>query len=137
MNFLKKCFKKQVEITSVENMTLTLHGMRGGTVYKIANKNDKTELLFYREVYSKGEVTLELEKTTVFDTQAFVELMNTCGVMGWNNFHGKHPRNVLDGIMFKFTATVNGGEIIKADGSANFPKGYKDFVNHLNKTLAE
>ena len=43
----------------------------------------------------------------------------------------------MDGIMFDFTATVNGGQTIHADGSANYPKGYNEFVRELNKMLAE
>lgn len=128
-------YKKTV--TSVETMTLTLHGMRGTSVYEIADEAGKTELRRYREIFSSGESILELEKSTVCDTQEFIELMNTCGVIRWDGFHGKHPKNVKDGIMFIFTATVNGGQAICADGSANFPKGYHEFVRELNSMLAE
>ena len=63
--------------------------------------------------------------------------MNNCSVIRWDGFHGEHPKNVKDGIMFDFTATVNGGQTIYADGSANYPKGYNEFVRELNKMLAE
>lgn len=124
-------------VTSVESMTLTLRGMRGGFVYEIVNEANKTELWYYLERYSGEETLLELEQSTVFDTQVMIELMNTCGIIHWDGFHGKHPKNVLDGIMFNFMATVNGGLTICADGSANFPKGYHEFVRALDEMLAE
>ena len=124
-------------VTSIEAMTLTLQGMRGTSVYEIAEVDGKTELRRFRKVYSKGEDTLELEKTAVCDTKDFIELMNNCSVIRWDEFHGEHPKNVQDGIMFDFRATVNDGKEIHADGSANFPKGYHDFVRELNKILTE
>ena len=124
-------------ITSIETMTLTLQGMRFCNVYEITNEDGKTELRRFRKVYSNGVDTLELEASAVCDTTDFIELMNTCGVIRWDGFHGKHPKNVMDGIMFDFRATVNNGQEIHADGSENFPKGYHDFVRELNKILAE
>ncbi len=64
-------------------------------------------------------------------------MMNTCGVLCRDGFHGKHPKNVSDGDMFNFTASVNGGQVIRADGSANFPKGYQDFVNYPDGLLTQ
>ena len=124
-------------ITSIETMTLTLQGMRFCSVYEITNEDGKTELKRFRKVYSNGVDTLELEASVVCNITDFIELMNTCGVIGWDGFHGKHPKNVKDGIMFDFRATVNNGQEIHADGSENFPKGYHDFVRELNKILAE
>lgn len=124
-------------IISVESMTLTLQGMRGTSVYEIANENGKTELYRYQKVYTGKEDVLKLEKSAVCDTQEFIDLMNSCNVGRWDGFHGKHPKNVNDGIMFDFMADVNGDQTINADGSANFPKGYNEFVAALNKMLAE
>ena len=124
-------------ITSLESMTLTLQGMRGSSVYEVISDSQKTELNIYREVFSNGEYVLKLEKSTVCDTQEFIKLMNDCNVIRWDGFHGKHPRNVKDGIMFDFTASVNEGQTIHADGSANFPKGYNEFVRALNDMLTE
>ncbi len=124
-------------VTSLETMTLTVRGMRGGYVYTIADDEGKTELSLYREVYASGEAVLEIEKSVACDAQAMVELMNACDVMHWDGFHGKHPKTVKDGIMFRFTASVNGGQTIQADGSANFPKGYREFVRELDHMLAE
>jgi len=124
-------------VTSIETMTLTLQGMRFCSVYEITNEDGKTELRRFRKVYSNGADTLELEASAVCDITDFIELMNTCGVIRWDGFHGKHPKNVKDGILFDFRATVNDGQEIHADGSENFPKGYHDFVRELNNILAE
>lgn len=125
------------KIETVESMTLTLQGMRGTSIYEIEVQNDKTELKLFREVSVDGAWVKKLEKSAVVDTKVFVELMNTCKVNSWNGFHGEHPKNVQDGIMFEFKATVNGTKTISADGSANFPKGYSDFVRELGRILAE
>ncbi|MBR2080526.1 MAG: hypothetical protein IJ980_02695 [Oscillospiraceae bacterium] len=118
-------------------MTLTLRGMRGGYVYKFEGESDVTELRRYREAYSGGEDELVLESSVPCGVQTMIELMNTCGILRWDGFHGKHPKNVSDGIMFRFEATVNGGQEIFADGSANYPKGYHEFVRDLDAILAE
>jgi len=132
------CAKKSdISVTSVEAMTLTLNGMRGSFVYEIANEGDKTELRYYRKVYAQGEDILELEKSAVCDTQELIDLMNTCSIIKWDGFHGKHPKNVQDGIMFVFSADINGGQTVHAEGSANFPKKYNEFVRALNTILSE
>ena len=124
-------------ITSVETMELTLRGMRGGTVYKFDTQTDPPELCRCREKYSGTEDFLELEKSIPFSHEMMIELMNTCGIPRWDGFHGAHPKNVSDGIMFRFEASVNGGHTITADGSANFPKGYNEFVRTLDEMLAK
>ena len=129
--------KAQKAVTSVETMTLTLRGMRGGYVYKFDGEGDATELRRYRETYSGGEDELVLESSVSCGVQTMIELMNTCAILRWDGFHGKHPKNVSDGIMFRFEAMVNGGQEIFADGSANYPKGYHDFVRNLDAMLAE
>lgn len=124
-------------VTSVETMTLTLRGMRGGYVYKLEGEGDVTELRRYRETYRDGKDELALESSAPCSVQTMIDLMNTCGILRWNGFHGKHPRNVKDGIMFRFTASVNDGQMIFADGSENFPKGYHEFVRTLDAMLSE
>ena len=109
----------------------------GGVVYTLEGEGDTTQLRRYRETYRGGEDELVLESSVPCDAQTMIELMNTCGILRWNGFHGKHPKNVSDGIMFRFEATVNGGQEIFADGSENFPKGYREFVRALNSMLAE
>ena len=128
--------KEQITVTSVEAMTLTLHGMRGSYVYKFEREDDTTEVRRYRVVYSGEEDELALEARVPCSMQTLTELMNTCDIPRWNGFHGKHPKNVSDGIMFDFTAEINGGLTIRADGSANYPKGYSEFVRALDEMLA-
>ena len=124
-------------VTSVETITLTLRGMRGGYVYKLEGEGDVSELRRYRETYRDGKDELVLELSVPCDVQTMIALMNTCGILRWNGFHGKHPKNVSDGIMFCFEAEINGGQTIRADGSANYPKGYHEFVRTLNEMLAK
>ena len=124
----------QKNVTSAGTMTLTLRGMRGSYVYKF--EGDVTEVRRYREAYRDGEDELVLESTAPCGVQTMIELMNTCGILRWDGFHGKHPRGVKDGTIFTCTATVNGGQTIRAEGSANFPKGYHEFVQALNEMLA-
>ena len=124
-------------ITALETMTLTLQGMRFCNVYEITNEDGKAALRRYRKRYSNGADTLDLEASAVCDMSDFLALMNTCGVICWDGFHGKHPKNVKDGTMFDFRATVNDGQEILAHGSENFPKGYHEFVRALNQILTE
>ncbi len=122
-------------VTSVEGMTLTLNGMRGEWVYQF--DGDTEELRRCRVVYSDGEDELLPEASMFCSKQTMLDLFSTSEIQHWNGFHGEHPKNVLDGIMFHFEAAVNEGQIIVADGSANYPKGYHDFVRTLNEMLAE
>ena len=66
---------------------------------------------------SSNKSSLVPEASAVVDTAEFVELVNNCGVIRWDGFHGKHPKNVHDGEMFRFSACVNGEKTIEADGS--------------------
>ena len=109
----------------------------GGVVYTLEGEGDTTQLRRYRETYRGGEDELMLESSVPCGVQTMIELMNTCGILWWDGFHGKHPRSVKDGTMFIFKATVNGGQEIFADGSENFPKGYREFVRALNSMLEE
>lgn len=124
-------------IETVESMTITQQGMRGTYVYEIEVEKDRTVLNLFSEVFRDGADVRKLKKSAVVDTATFVALMNSCKAYKWNGFHGEHPKNVLDGIMFQFTASVNGGKSIRADGSANFPDGYKDLVRAIDQMLAE
>lgn len=124
-------------ITSVETMSLTLHGMRGGCVYQFENQGNQTELRRSRERFKNRETILELEASVPCSTETMLALMNRCGIGRWNGFHGEHPKRVHDGVMFVFSAAVNNGQIIKADGSENFPDGYYEFVRTLDEMLAK
>jgi len=122
---------------SAESLTLTVRGMRGTVVYQWADEGETSRLTRYRETYSGEEWVLQPEKQVCCPAGEMLRLMNDCGVSGWNGFHGKHPKNVQDGDMFVFQAAINQGESIRAEGSANFPKGYREFVAALNRLLSE
>lgn len=130
--------KKQTNaIESVQEMTLTLIGMRVTQVYKIDCADGNAQIALLRKVYEKNADHLEPEKCTDRPEQSLMALMNSCGVLYWNGFHGPHPKNLHDGTMFQFSAAVNQGQTIHADGSENFPKGYREFVRTLNEWLTE
>ena len=129
----RKNFSEAVE--TIENMKLTLRGMRGSHVYIFDGA--QSELQRYAEKYSGEETILVLEASALYNEQKMIDLMNTCSVISWDGFHGKHPKNVQDGIMFDFSATVNSGRAIVADGSACFPKGYGEFVKTLDEILVK
>lgn len=124
-------------VTSVEAMKLSTSSYHsGGTVYEIADKDGKIELCRYRVIYSGHEEDFELVKSAVCDTQEFIDLMNTCGVTRWDGFN-KDSFSVMDGTSFHFSATVNDGQTISAEGYSKFPKGYSDFVGGLESMLEE
>ncbi len=110
--------------------------MRESFVYKITAEGDTVQLIRFREVISDGQLTLFPESRTSCDAAAMISLLNATDIIRWDGFHGKHPRGVRDGIMFTFSASVNGGRTVRADGSANFPKGYRELVRTLNAMLA-
>ena len=135
MNFLIK--KGNNYITSVQDFTLKISNMRTTYLYKIRHNDNAQKLERYQEFFVNGEVRFDLEKSSYCTNDEIIELMNNCKVMKWDGFHGKHPKNVSDGTMFSFTATVNDGQIIRADGSQNFPKGYCEFVRALDEMLSD
>lgn len=124
-----------VECFFVREMTLTLTGMRGEWVYQF--DGDTEALRRCRVVYSNGEDELVPEASMFCSKQTMLDLFSACEIHRWNGFHGEHPRDVLDGIMFRFEAAVNGGQTICADGSANYPRGYHDFLRTMDEMLAE
>ena len=133
----KRIKRADSSVSAVSAMTLTLRGMRGTQVYTLANENGKTELRLYRSFFSDGKSVLKLEKSAECALETLIEQMNACGVLRWDGFHGKHPKKVQDGMMFCFQAVVNDGQSCRADGSANFPKGFHEFVQKLNRLLTE
>lgn len=134
MDILRFFRKEQVD--SVREVSLHTAGMRATHQYVIKPESGQLRLERYREVFTDGQIRMVPEKSVMWETEALVALMNECRVLRWDGFHGKHPRGVLDGIMFQFSATINGGRTIRAQGSANFPKGYLEFVQALDRSLA-
>ncbi len=124
------------EISSFDEINVHISGMRFTKEYEIINKGEDTKISLYNMNYSDGEEKRILEKTAETGTEEFIEFLNFCNFGSWNGFYGEHPKNVRDGIMFNLTATINEGEILRAEGSENFPDGYRDFIKELDRLLS-
>lgn len=137
VNKLKALFSRPAvkEIKTVEMLHLRINTMRSSVEYEIKG-GPRPVLSLYRLGYGDREAAA-LEKSVTCDQATPADLLNACGVCRWDGFHGKHPRHVSDGTAFRFHATVNGGVDIRADGSQNFPKGYRELVRALDDLLAK
>ena len=125
------------KVTSIEKFWLRISGMRFEVVYEMLETGDNVEITLYRIAYVNRKDSKIAEKSAVCEVEEILELLNSCNVMGWNGFHGDHPRHVCDGEMFSLVADVNRGLQIKAEGSENFPRGYKELIARLNQILNE
>jgi hypothetical protein len=123
------------KIGSFDIITLRETGMRGSKEYEIVMKDGKAEVSFYRIKYTQGKDCRVLDRRAVCSVETVIGLLNDCNILSWNGFVGKHPKGVLDGIMFTFEAIVDQGEKIYAHGSENFPKHYRDLRNGLYEIL--
>lgn len=124
-------------LTSFEKITLRVIGMRYDMEYEILNKPPKAVLSLYQISYRDGTNKRVIEKSAVTDTEMMLELFNLCKIISWDGFRGDHPKDVKDGVMFKFQAEVNEGQTVYAEGSENFPQGYREFVSTLNLILRD
>ena len=127
--------KPPEEIRSFETINLRISGMRVTQEYEIICRSEETEISLYKLYYANGKDERRLEKSATLKTEEMIEILNFCKISGWNGFKGEHPKNVSDGDMFRLEAIINDGERIYAEGSANFPKGYIEFIKELNKML--
>lgn len=119
---------------SFGTLTLSISGMRVMCEYEIVNKGDCAEFSYYVRYCASEGMERRLEKRAERPVTEALELLNACGVYGWDGFNGKHPRGVLDGEMFSLKAEIN-GERIYASGSQNFPKGFREFRDGLYNIL--
>ncbi len=124
-------------VTDIELLTLRLSGMRVTEEYEIKADSDRAEISYYTFSYANGQEEKVLRKRAECDTAAVIEALNSFDFISWNNFHGKHPKGVLDGRMFSLSATLNGGQNLTADGSENFPKHFKEFEHWLYEILKD
>ena len=124
------------KITSVEQVNLRINGMRVTEEYVIEG-GDPARISLSRFSYADGKEVRKPEKNIFCSPDALLDLLNSCNVLSWDGFLGRHPANVTDGDIFMFTAAVNGGTTIRAEGSANYPRGYGEFVRTLNQLLSE
>ena len=129
--------KNKEEITSFQIVTLHTSGMRLTAEYEIVMKGNDAEVSEYFIRYSKNKDERVLERRAVISAEAALGLLNDCRLISWDGFHGAHPRGVLDGTMFSLKAVVNEGRVIKAEGSQNFPKRYREFTDGLYGILSE
>ena len=127
-------FRQEI-ITSFSEIRLRISGMRITEVYEILCRGDEAEISQYWVRYVDHEDRLELQKRETAPTGDVLDVLNRCSVIKWDGFSGKNPPHVLDGTMFNFSATVNGDRKIRADGSNNFPKRYRDFTDALYRML--
>ena len=132
---IKKKKKKNSQIESFEIITLHTSGMRYSADVEIVMKGDAAEVSQYQIRYRYPEDERILEKRVSVSCDTMLKLLNECRLLSWDGFHGKHPRGVRDGTMFSLNAVVNGGKIIRAEGSQNFPKHYRNFTDGLYEML--
>ena len=129
-------FFKKKQVSSFDILLLRESGMRFTREYEIKNEGGSCVITLYDIYYEKNETARRVLKTARCDEGAVIELLNGCDILKWNGFRGAHPKNVHDGIMFTFTAAVNGGEKTEASGSENFPENYRKFKEGLIGFLA-
>ena len=123
------------KITSFERITLHISGMRFRSEYEILMKGTQAEITQYSIRCSKDGDEKVPEKSALCSKYEMLDLLNKCSLLSWDGFHGKHPKGVKDGIMFSLQAVLNGGKTIKAEGSENFPRHYRDFTDGLYSLL--
>ena len=124
-------------ITSCESIYMRISGMRVTQEYEILHIDSGAEISdYWMRCASGGGMERELQRRVCCPDTQLLELLNQCDILKWNGFHGKHPHGVLDGEMFSFRAVVNGGETIQADGSANFPKNFREFRRTIDQILS-
>ena len=126
---------KTDQIESFEIVTLHTSGMRFTAEHEIVMRGSDAEITEYaiRYVDHTDERVPQAQK--VCSVQQVLRLLNDCRLLNWDGFHGPHPKHVRDGTMFTLTATVNGGRTIRAEGSENFPKHYREFTDGLYALL--
>ncbi|MBR1591214.1 MAG: hypothetical protein IJ657_09115 [Acidaminococcaceae bacterium] len=135
--FVSQSFGKGNEkIASFEIVTLRLSGMRFTTEYEIVMKDKDAQIVEYEIRYGKEEGRVP-RRQTVCSVDKVLKLLNDCELVAWDGFYGAHPKNVRDGIMFTLKATVNGDRKIKAEGSENFPRHFREFRDGLHAILTQ
>ena len=118
-------------VNSFERVFLSLQGMRISEEYEITCNGEQSTVERYQMFYNTGKEERRLTGKAGVSTASVVSKLNECNILKWDGFHGKHPKNVLDGTMFQFEATLNGARTVKADGSQNFPKHFSEFETWL------
>lgn len=126
---------KSEKTADFEYIRIHMSGMRSQSEYELNCRGPKTEILRYAIRYRNGEECKEPVGSASCETAAVINILNEYGFLGWDGFNGPHPRWVKDGVMFRLEASVNGGRLIKAKGSENFPKHFHELMQWINDTL--
>ncbi len=127
---------KREKVESFTEMRFSVSGMRSREEFEAVCEGSSVRVTLYVGFLCSDEER-KPESVAVCDLESFIAMLNDCEVMGWDGFHGKHPKHVRDGIMFSFEAIVNGGRKIHADGSENFPKGFHELRNGFSNIIKE
>ena len=101
--------RKNESITSFEKVFWRISGMRCSDEYEILSKDGIAEITEYRMYCASGGMERRPERSRAVSDAEVIQLFNDCQILKWDGFHGKHPKNVRDGEMFTFSATVNEG----------------------------
>ena len=133
----RKDGNQKKEVASLERMTLRLSGMRFYVEYEILPAGGEMELTEYEVLCRDGASVREPRRRATLPEEAVLKLVNDVRLLSWDGFHGRHPKGVKDGTMFRMEACVNGGTRIFADGSQNFPKGFHELQAGLDSVLRE
>ena len=114
-------------------------------VYEATRTQDGVQLLHYDALYSWSDETHDYAETRENETAInggealymyLAGLVQTNRVPDWDGFQGANPPHVLDGTMFEFEAVLADGTTVRASGSNNFPKHYREFWNGVRAIVA-
>ena len=128
---------KKGKITSLEKLTLSETGMRSQDIFEILTEGSQAAIFHYGRFYRNGEEQKELLRQCHCELSELLEVLNKCRLLAWNGFHGAHPRNVSDGIMFSLKALVNENRSVRAEGSENFPRHYHELKRWIAEKLSQ
>lgn len=135
MFFKMKPTPKDVPITALSSLTLTISGMRSTIVYELLCQGEQTTLSYYQVIYRNHQEERMLINSAACSTQSILQLLNDCHLSTWDGFQGDNPPGVLDGEMFSLKAHVNGSTFLRAEGSNNFPRCYATLCNSFRDLL--
>ena len=125
------------KLGSFDVAVLHLGGMRFLCDCEITREGETAVLIRYDLRFDSGQQRRVPRVRAERPFAEVLDLFNRCGVLGWDGFHGPHPRGVLDGIVFRFTLTAEGKQIVAASGSQNFPRHFHDLRDYIETTLRE
>jgi hypothetical protein len=125
------------KINSFDKINLIISGMRSVEEYELICEGDRTTVSLYNIFYCSDNDRRRLAKSVSCDTGDILRLLNECKIPKWDGFSGKNPIGVRDGYMFRFEAELGDGRTIRADGSNNYPKGYREFLSAVSQMLRE